>query len=160
MKMLKEWGLYFLLTTAAFFKFSVIYIAKALKWVGMQLWSLMKPKPKKKSFSTVDESEKLRASAKKNKPEYIKRLQKVESDMGEHSAKFKVLAEEQSQLLQMISLADGGLDKPMTRSGGNNNSNNNSNKGNNDNGKHKGNNNNNGGSKQPAISSFKPSLSS
>ncbi|CAH9015597.1 TMhelix containing protein [Vibrio phage 468E53-1] len=150
---MKEWTLYLLRTTAEFFWFSLVYIAKALKWVGMNLWKLMKPK-KKTPFSTASESEKLRMDAKKKRPEYVKRLQKVEADMAEQSAKFKVLSEEQSQLLQMISVADGGLDKPMSRSGGN------SNNGNNNNGKQKGGNNNNGGNKQPAISTFKPTMTS
>lgn len=151
---MKEWTIYLLRTTAEFFWFTLVYIAKALKWVGMNVWKLMKPK-KKVEFSTSSESEKLMMDARKKRPEYIKRLQRVEADMAKQSASFKVLSEEQQQLLQMISVADGGLDKPMSRSGGN--SNNNSNNSNN---KQKGNNNNNGGSKQPAISTFKPTMSS
>lgn len=153
---MKEWTLYLLRTTAEFFWFALVYIAKALKWVCMNVWKLIKPK-KKVEFSTSSESEKLMMDARKKRPEYVKRLQKVEADMTKHSASFKVLSEEQSQLLQMISVADGGLDKPMSRSSGNSNNSNNSNNGNN--GKQKGGNNN-GGSKQPAISSFKPTLTS
>ena len=153
---MKEWTIYLLRTTAEFFWFTLVYIAKALKWVGMNVWKLIKPK-KKVEFSTSSESEKLMMDARKKRPEYVKRLQKVEADMAKQSASFKVLSEEQQQLLQMISVADGGLDKPMSRSGG---SSSNSNNGNNNNGKQKGGGNNNGGSKQPAISTFKPTLTS
>lgn len=151
---MKEWIFYLTRTTAEFFWFSLVQIAKGLKWAGMMLWKLMKPKKKKPAFSTASESEKLMMDARKKRPEYIKRLQKVEADMADHSAKFKVLSEEQTQLLHMIGIADGGLDKPMSR-GGNSNGNSNNNGNNN---KQKGNNN--GGNKQPAISTFKPTLTS
>lgn len=153
---MKEWTIYLLRTTAEFFWFVLVWIAKALKWTGMNLWKLIKLikfKKKKPVFSTSSESEKLMMDARKKRPEYIKRLQKVEADMGEHSAKYKVLSEEQQQLLQMISVADGGLDKPMSKPSGGNNNNNNNNQ------KQKGGNNN-GGNKQPAISTFKPTLTS
>lgn len=151
---MKEWFIYLTRTTAEFFWFSLVQIAKGLKWTGMMLWKLMKPKKKKPAFSTASESEKLMMDARKKRPEYIKRLQKVEADMADHSAKFKVLSEEQTQLLHMIDIADGGLDRPMSR-GGNSNGNSNNNGNNN---KQKGNNN--GGNKQPAISTFKPTLTS
>lgn len=154
---MKEWALYLVKTTAEFFWFSLVWIAKSLKWVGMKLWAKMKKKEKPK-FSTADESAKLQMDAFKKRPEYVKQLTKVEADMAKHSAEFKVLFEEQQRLLQMINLADGGLGKPMNASkqGGNNNNNQNNNKQKGNNG---GNNNNNGGNKQPAIQNFQPSLS-
>jgi len=155
---MKEWTLYILRTTAEFFWFVLVLIAKALKWVGMKLWAGVKniTKKKKPNFSTADESSKLQMDAFKKRPEYVKRLTKVEADMGKHSAAFKVLYEEQQRLLQMINLADGGLGKPMTTNRGNGNNNNGNN---NNNNKQKGNNNN-GGNKQPAITSFTPTLTS
>lgn len=148
---MKKWSIYLLKTMAEFFWFCLVYIAKALKWVGMKAWTTLFKKKEKPKFDTAAESKKLQMDAIKKRPEYMKQLIKVESEMADHSDKFKSLYVEQQRLLQMINIADGGLEQPVKSNGNRNNNNQNNN-----NQKQKGGNNN--GNNKPAIASFQPTL--